>query len=382
MSLGYWISIAVWALLVAAALRPPMRPVPLARAAFLLSVAANEIPLILLVVFAIPTVRALATDDSGAPGRWLGAGTACAITAGFLLVYVRTVRDRAIVAREVGLPAGARRASWSAVLPLPVRPRGVERRRDLPYSPDGGRTHRLDVYRHRSTPPGAPVLVYFHGGGFSGGDKHFESRHLWYRMAQAGWVVVSANYGLRPATGFPGHLIDAKRAIAWVREHAAELGAGGDTLAVAGSSAGGHIAVMCALTGNRPEFQPGFEAADTRVSGAIGLYGYYGRYYGGARDEEPSSLPADYPASAAPPVLVVHGAHDSFISVRSARALVRDLRAGSPSAVTYVELPAANHGFDVFAGPRYRAVVDGVEEFLARVASTPTATATRRKDPR
>ncbi|WP_133740490.1 alpha/beta hydrolase fold domain-containing protein [Actinorugispora endophytica] len=60
-------------------------------------------------------------------------------------------------------------------------------------------------------------------------------------------------------------LIDLKKVIAWVREHAHQYGANPTPLFVAGSSAGGHMAASAALTQGDPAFQPGFENADTSV---------------------------------------------------------------------------------------------------------------------
>ena len=88
-------------------------------------------------------------------------------------------------------------------------------------------------------------------------------------------MCVSANYRLRPAR-FPDQVVDAKRVIAWLRSEGRAHGADPSVVLVVGGSAGGHVAMMCALTGNDPRFQPGFEDLDTRIAGAIALYGYYG----------------------------------------------------------------------------------------------------------
>ena len=64
--------------------------------------------------------------------------------------------------------------------------------------------------------------------------------------------------------------------LAWVREHGPEYGADPNVVFVAGSSAGGHLASMAALTANDRSLQPGFEHADTSVTAAVSLYGYYG----------------------------------------------------------------------------------------------------------
>ena len=111
---------------------------------------------------------------------------------------------------------------------------------------------------------------------FAAAGRTRRRRPLIYRLASQGWVCISANYRLSPAATFPDHLIDVKKVIAWVREHGHEYGADPMIVFVAGSSAGGHLASFAALTPNDPAFQPGFEAADTSVSAAISLYGYYG----------------------------------------------------------------------------------------------------------
>ena len=55
----------------------------------------------------------------------------------------------------------------------------------------------------------------------------------------------------------------------------AEYGGDPDFIVVTGGSAGGHLAAMVALTANDPEYQPGFQDADTSVSGAVPIYGVY-----------------------------------------------------------------------------------------------------------
>jgi acetyl esterase/lipase len=246
-----------------------------------------------------------------------------------------------------------------------VRRHDIERVANIAYG-DAGRRNRLDVYRHRSRPPGGPTLVYFHGGSFRSGGKRREARPLLYRLASEGWVCVSANYRLRPAARFPDHYVDAKKVLAWVREHGREHGADPVVLFVAGSSAGGHLAALAALTPNDPVFQPGFEGADTSVTAAICLYGYYGGLGGGRR--VPSS-PGAYVRADAPPFFLAHGDRDTVVLVEDARTFVERLRRGSTNPVVYAELPGAQHGFDLFHSMRFETVVDGIEAFTAWVRS-------------
>ncbi|MGP9539831.1 alpha/beta hydrolase [Brachybacterium sp. AOP43-C2-M15] len=369
MPYGHVITLLIWALVTAAMLRPPHRPVPLARAVYYLSVAANELPGLVLLLLVLSTANALRAgapraDASGLLALVLGAF----VLAGLIALQLRVRRARGAVAREIGMPGTARPACWAWLLPLPRRPRSVERLPNLRYGP-GGKEHLLDLYRRRdrSSQDGpAPVLIYLHGGGYRIGSKHFESAPLKHRMARLGWVVVSANYGLRPRATWPEHLVDAKRVIAWVHENAEEHGMDPQRIVMSGSSAGAHLSIHCALTANDPALQPGFERTDTRLAAAVLLYGFYGRYYEQAPGQRPVSHPLDLPVDDAPPIVAVHGDRDNWVPVQQARDLVARLRAGSPSAVDYAELPGAQHGFDLFASPRCRAVVDGIEHFLTR----------------
>jgi acetyl esterase len=92
-----------------------------------------------------------------------------------------------------------------------------------------------------------PLIVYFHGGGFvfCSLDTHDGTCR---RLANAtGAVVVSVDYRLAPECPFPGPLDDCYAATVWAHEHAADLGADGDQLVVAGDSAGGNLAAATTL---------------------------------------------------------------------------------------------------------------------------------------
>jgi acetyl esterase/lipase len=204
-----------------------------------------------------------------------------------------------------------------------------------------------------------------HGGGYFSGRKSKEARPLLYRLASQGWVCISANYRLRPAATFPDHLIDLKKVIAWVRKFGHEYGADPAMVFAAGSSAGGHLAALAALTPNDPAFQPGFEQADTTVTAAICLYGWYGTYYG----QGPESSPSSYITQDAPPFFMAHGDHDIYVPAEVARRFAGSLRDVSSNPVVYAELHGATHAFDLFHSIRFSRVVNAVEAFTAWVRS-------------
>ena len=89
---------------------------------------------------------------------------------------------------------------------------------------------------------------------------------------------------------------------------------------------------MCALTPNNPLFQPGFEDADTSITAAIGLYGYYGP----APTSKLASAPSDYLCRDAAPFFAIHGSHDPMVSPAITRFRGRTL--------THLDKPRAVRG--------------------------------------
>ena len=85
------------------------------------------------------------------------------------------------------------------------------------------------------------------------------------------------------------------------------------------------------------------------------------------RDEFEAASPQYRIHAAAPPFLVLHGTHDTLVPVAVPRAFVPALRAVSENPVAYVELPFAQHAFDVTASPRTSATTAGVVAFLTAV---------------
>jgi hypothetical protein len=124
---------------------------------------------------------------------------------------------------------------------------------------------------------------------------------------------------------------------------------------------------MSALTPNDPVLQPGFEQADTTVTAAICLYGYFGPLDGDT-PQLPSS-PVRHVRGDAPPFFLAHGELDTLTPVEDARRFVARLRGTSAAPVVYAELPGGQHSFDLFHSLRFEAVVDGVEAFAAWVRS-------------
>jgi acetyl esterase/lipase len=364
----------------------------------------SELALIHLMLSALVAAAfVLATDAlQAAPGR-VAVGLMLVSWAGLALAQWRARSTGQVLeqALQSGLGAdyrqhipAARRAALRDAVPLkelatPFSLRGpdVEWIRDVAYA-GGHARNMLDIYRPAGGCTGASVLLQIHGGGWVFGNKHEQALPLIYHLVARGWVVVAPNYRLSPGARFPDHLVDCKRALAWVRRNIATFGGNPGFVAVTGGSAGGHLAALVALTANEPRLQPGFEDVETTVAAAVSFYGVYdfvdrhGLKGSGAAMVQwlektvmpcsPRQDPAIWDLASpiaqvrpdAPPFFILHGTHDSMASVAEARQFAERLRAVSRQPVVYAELPGAQHAWDIFRSRRAMESVHAVARFL------------------
>lgn len=113
-------------------------------------------------------------------------------------------------------------------------------RTDLRYGP--GPLQTLDVHRARDGE--LPTLIFFHGGYWRGLDKR-DTTFALEPVVAAGALAINVNYDLCPAVTLDRVVEQARAAVAWVWQHAGELGADRERMFVAGHSAGAHLAAMC-----------------------------------------------------------------------------------------------------------------------------------------
>ena len=282
-------------------------------------------------------------------------------------------------------PGGVLRTSWT-------RRRYVTKSDIVRYGPH--RDNVADVWHRADLPRDgkAPVLLQVPGGAWAIGMRRPQAYPMLSHLADEGWVCVSMAYRVSPRNTWPAHIVDVKRALAWVKEHIAEYGGDPDFVAISGGSAGGHLAALAALTPNDPEWQPGFEDADTSVVAAVPIYGRYDWFStkGSGRPEFISILqryivkkrfsqnrqvyldasPITKVRPDAPPFFILHGEDDSIIPVGEGREFAETLSQKSDDVVVYAEIPHAQHAFDFFGSPHGHYTATAVAHFLDWVKAT------------
>jgi acetyl esterase/lipase len=366
-------------LMARAATRAPARNRPL----WVNALVGSELAGPLLALSLTLAVGVMAREWAGGPAGAAAAVLLLGAAVGFAIALARGLLTRPVIDASVVSMTGRSHAVTSgavgAVLPVAITPRSV--RLEVIRYGDHDR-HLMD--RHSGPEAGRrPALVFVHGGGWWRGRRSTQGRPMRYLMARSGWEVFAPSYRLSPEVGFPQHVVDVKRAIAWIRDHADELGVDPAFVAVAGGSTGGNIAALVALTAGDASLQPGFEEADTSVQACVPLYGVHdllrpsGEPLWGyladsvmkvAPSEDPEAWRRASPARSVtadrPPFFVIHGAADTLVWPVLSRRLVGALEAAGGPVVEYLEVPWATHGFDFFAGPRGRMTADAVRIVL------------------
>jgi len=237
----------------------------------------------------------------------------------------------------------------------------VRRVPDLVYGEvPGYRPLELDLYLPEADGP-APVIVHVHGGGWRRGSRRHPLPALgadfYDRLAAQGFAVAAIDYRLSGEARFPAPLDDVRAAIGWAGDHGASYGLDAGRVFGWGDSAGGHLALLAALTGapvrgvvawfpvtdlaGLPadvaeaggEPDPGPESREAQLLGAPpGSVPYLAQ----------QASPVTHASADAPPVLLMHGAADNLVPPAQSVRLAAALKAAG-AAVELELVPGATH---------------------------------------
>jgi len=230
----------------------------------------------------------------------------------------------------------------------------------------------LDLYLPEGQ-SGFPVVVWFHGGGLTAGDKAEGTQAAIARtLAAHGVAVASVNYRLSPQAKFPSYVDDAAASVAWVLDHIGDYGGDANAVFVSGHSAGGYLAAMAGLDAH---YLGAYGHGTGELAGLMPISGQMVthatvRDERGLDNQQPlidAAAPAFHVSADAPPVLAIAGSDDLAARSEENRYFVAALEAVGHADATFREFAGRNHGTIVSQIPQADdPVAAALLEFVAK----------------
>jgi acetyl esterase/lipase len=189
---------------------------------------------------------------------------------------------------------------------------------------------KLDVYVPDGLKGPAPVVLFFYGGGWQGGNRG-DYLAFGQAFASAGMVAAVADYRLYPQVKYPGFVEDAAAALAFVRAHAADYGGDPGRIFLTGHSAGAYNAVMVA---SEPKFIAAHGGGLDWIRGVIGIAGpynflpmsdpvYVDMFHG---TNNTDCMPVHHVDGLRPPMLLISGSDDDTVGLCNTNDMSERLR--------------------------------------------------------
>ena len=232
-----------------------------------------------------------------------------------------------------------------------------------------------------------PVVLYVHGGGWTGGDKSDGAGLLFKEgLVQRGFAMAAINYRLGPKYIFPAQIEDVKCAVRFLRANASKYNFDPEQIGAIGGSAGGHLVALLGASDEDAGWDVGeYSDRSSRVQAVVDMYGpadlkvmsagssrrYMLQLFGAANIDDPALLkysPVSYLTKDDPPFLILHGELDEMVPLEQSQILYDKLKAaGIPAELVVVK--NAGHGFRPVDGdlqPSMRELVRMVVDFFIK----------------
>ena len=267
----------------------------------------------------------------------------------------------------------------------------------IEYTRVGSRSLKLDLYLPAPSLLPCPLIVWVHGGGWRSGAR---TEMPLSALVEMGYGVASVDYRLTPEAAFPANVHDLKAAVRFLRAQAQRFGLQTTSVAIAGSSAGGHLAALVGVTNGHPSLE-GNGGEDSSQSSAVqAIVSFYGAsnlqsilgqstafgltvrvpalqlLLGGQPVDRPSlaklASPVAHIDAHDPPLMLIHGDQDPQMPIDQSRELTRAYEQHGLT-VRFVPMPGSKHGGkEFYEAPRMQAV----KEFLVEAGIAPRAIGT------
>lgn len=253
---------------------------------------------------------------------------------------------------------------------------GYNLTRDLAYGPL--KRQKLDVYVPDIFAPGAPVVIFFHGGRWQEGSKD-DYRFAAQALASRGFVTILPNYRLFPQVRFPTFVLDSADAVAWVYREISAYGGNPERIYLMGHSAGAHIAALLALD----EHYLYQRVPTLQLAGLIGLAGPYDflpltdadlQAIFAPPQDWPLSQPIEFVDGNEAPMLLLYGDEDTSVKPHNLKNLARRVRerGGQVDTIVYPDVDHAEIVGALARPLRFLApVLDDSAGFIERLGATP-----------
>lgn len=240
----------------------------------------------------------------------------------------------------------------------------------------------LNVYTPRRAENPRPAVLLLHGGGWSAGTPDLLEPHCRY-FAERGLVAINVQYRLvdkERGIRIADCLADARDALGWVRDHADTLNVDPKRIAVAGESAGGHLAAALAVSAATDTAPPAAAMLWNPVLDLTSIQWINAKHPGLAADpktpdaqtweERAEALsPTHHVRAKLPPVLLIHGSGDKVVPVDQARTFAEAMKKAE-NTITFHERKRSGHAFILPDKEKNAGFVQGLKQtdaFLAEL---------------
>ena len=238
--------------------------------------------------------------------------------------------------------------------------------KDIVFGRGGETDLRLDVYRPPAEVDKHTAVIQVYGGGFRAGSKEGRVSERAQELAGRGYTGITCNYRLSAEAKWPAQLHDTKAAIRWTRANAGYLGLDPDKICIAGYSAGGQLAMICAGSPDDPrlEGEGGNQGVSSAVAACIGFYASYLHPgdevmpEGSTDDAVHATNPLAHIHPGFPPTILLYGTHDTDFPPAIALGLFNKLQEAGVESELHL-LAGLPHIFD-----RYQEFADPCTEFI------------------